>query len=252
MAEKRMFTQKITDSDAFLEMPLSAQALYFHLNMNADDDGFVNNPKKIQRSIRASEDDLKLLIVKRFIIGFETGIIVIKHWRMHNTLRKDRYNPTQYQEELSTLALKDGKIYTENPFGNQMATTRQPLGNQMEPQYSVVEDSIVEDSEEEYIEPPAAAPALPVKHKHGEYGWVKLTDAQYEKLLKDLGQAELDRCIKYVDESAQGNNNRNKWSDWNLIIRKCHREQWGVRKEGFARQASGGVSFMEMREGERR
>ena len=79
MAEKRMFTQKIIDSDAFLEMPTSAQALYFHLNMRADDDGFVNNPKKITRYVGAAEDDLKLLLLKRFIIGFESGVIVIKH-----------------------------------------------------------------------------------------------------------------------------------------------------------------------------
>ena len=80
MAEKRMFTQKIIDSDAFLDMPLSTQALYFHLNMRADDDGFVNNPKRIQRTIGASDDDLKLLVVKRFVIGFDNGVIVIKHW----------------------------------------------------------------------------------------------------------------------------------------------------------------------------
>lgn len=113
MAEKRMFTQKIVDSDAFLDMPLSTQALYFHLNMHADDDGFVNNPKKIQRVIGASLDDLKLLIAKRFILVFENGVIVIKHWRMHNLLRKDRYNPTQYQDQMERLELKDNGAYTE-------------------------------------------------------------------------------------------------------------------------------------------
>ena len=103
MAERRMFTQKIVDSDAFLDMPLTTQALYFHLNMRADDDGFVNNPKKIQRMICASDDDLKLLIAKRFLLAFENGVVVIKHWRMHNLLRKDRYNPTQYQEYMEQL-----------------------------------------------------------------------------------------------------------------------------------------------------
>ena len=148
MAEKRMFTQKIVDSDAFLDMPLSTQALYFHLNMRADDDGFVNNPKRIQRTIGASEDDLKLLFAKRFVIGFESGVIVIKHWRMHNTLRKDRYNPTQYQDELSTLEIKDNNAYTERvselpePETKSTATTWQPNGNQMEPQYSLVEYSL--------------------------------------------------------------------------------------------------------------
>ena len=110
MAEKRMFTQKIIDSDAFLEMPLSAQALYFHLNMRADDDGFINNPKRIQRTIGSTEDDLKLLIVKRFVICFESGVIVIKHWRMHNTLRKDRYNPTQYSIGKNSIDI-DKNIY---------------------------------------------------------------------------------------------------------------------------------------------
>ena len=154
MAERRMFTQKIVDSDAFLDMPLSAQALYFHLNMRADDDGFVNNPKRIQRTINASEDDLKLLIIKRFIIGFENGVIVIKHWRMHNTLRKDRYNPTQYQEELRRLQIKESGSYTEvkalpNPENESMATTWQPTGNQTATQVRLGKDSIGKDREGE-------------------------------------------------------------------------------------------------------
>lgn len=130
MAEKRMFTQKIIDSDAFLDMPLSTQALYFHLNMRADDDGFVNNPKKLQRYIGAGDDDLKLLLAKRFVIGFESGVIVIKHWRMHNTLRRDRYSPTCYQEELAQLEVKDNKAYTErdDSLGCQTVAKRLPNG----------------------------------------------------------------------------------------------------------------------------
>ena len=142
MAERRMFTLKIVDSDAFLDMPMSAQALYFHLNMRADDDGFVNNPKKISRMIGASDDDLKILLAKRFVLGFESGVIVIKHWRMHNLLRKDRYNPTQYQEEYKRLQLKDNGAYTE------LATTWQPLGNQMATQVSIGKDSIVKDNDD--------------------------------------------------------------------------------------------------------
>ena len=99
MAERRMFAKTIIDSDAFLDMPLSTQALYFHLSMRADDDGFINNPKKIQRMIGACDDDLKVLIVKRFIIPFESGIVVIKHWKIHNYIRNDRYKETVYQEE---------------------------------------------------------------------------------------------------------------------------------------------------------
>ena len=112
MAERRMFAKTIVDSDAFLDMPLSAQALYFHLSMRADDDGFINNPKKIQRMIGGSDDDLKLLIAKRFIIPFESGIVVIKHWKIHNYIQSDRYKPTVYQEEKALIITKDNKAYT--------------------------------------------------------------------------------------------------------------------------------------------
>lgn len=122
MAQKRMFTMKIVDSDAFLDMPLSTQCLYFHLNMRADDDGFIGNAKKIMRMIGASEDDLKILIAKKFLLYFDTGIIVIKHWWMHNTLAKDRYNETAYIEEKSSLKIKDNKSYTFNTDDTKMLT----------------------------------------------------------------------------------------------------------------------------------
>lgn len=112
MAERRMFTKRITESDAFLDMPSSTQMLYFHFSMNADDDGFVNNPKKIQKMCGASDDDFKLLIAKSFIILFDSGIIVIKHWKMHNYIQTDRYRPTDYVEEKSMLGIKSNKAYT--------------------------------------------------------------------------------------------------------------------------------------------
>ena len=112
MAERRMFAKTIIDSDAFLDMPLSTQALYFHLSMRADDEGFINSPKKIQRMIGASDDDLKVLASKRFIIPFESGIVVIKHWRIHNYIRADRINETAYTEERAMLTVKDNGAYT--------------------------------------------------------------------------------------------------------------------------------------------
>ena len=112
MANKRMFSMTIIDSDAFLEMPLSTQALYFHLCMRADDDGFVNNAKRIQRTVNCSEDDLKVLIAKKFVIPFESGVVVIKHWKIHNYIQSDRYHPTTYIEEKSMLGVKDNKAYT--------------------------------------------------------------------------------------------------------------------------------------------
>ena len=113
MAERRMFSKKITTSDAFLEMPDSAQNLYFHLSMDADDDGFVGSPKSIMRLVRAKEDDMKLLVAKSFIIPFDSGIIVIKHWRINNLIRSDRYKPTTYTEERAMLAVKENGAYTE-------------------------------------------------------------------------------------------------------------------------------------------
>lgn len=113
MAERRMFARSIVESDAFLDMPLSARCLYFALGMDADDDGFVGNPKSVMRQSSATQDDLKLLIAKRFVLSFESGVIVIKHWRINNYIQKDRYKSTTYVEELNTLALDDKGAYTE-------------------------------------------------------------------------------------------------------------------------------------------
>lgn len=112
MAERRMFAKSVIDSDVFLDMPLSTQALYFHLGMRADDDGFVNNPKKIMRMIGASDDELKVLFTKKFILTFESGIIVIKHWKIHNYIQKDRYKETNYLTEKAQIVEKTNRIYS--------------------------------------------------------------------------------------------------------------------------------------------
>ena len=111
MAEKRMFSRAVIDSDTFIDMPISARLLYYDLGMRADDDGFVNSPKKITRMIGASQDDLKILIQKRFIIPFESGVIVIRHWRVHNYIPKDRYHETTFREEMESLTIKDNREY---------------------------------------------------------------------------------------------------------------------------------------------
>lgn len=228
-----MFAKTIIDSDAFLDMPASAQALYFHLSMRADDDGFINNPKKIQRMVNSSDDDLRLLVAKRFIIPFDSGIVVIKHWKIHNYIQNDRYRPTIYQEEKAMLDVKENKEYS---ILNGSCTPCIHNVSNMYSQDSIGKGSVVQDSTGEYIEPPSAAPAPaeepseePKRHKHGANGWVLLTDEQYQKLLHDLGPAELERCITYVDESAQITKNKNGWKDWNLVVRRCHREQWGAK-----------------------
>lgn len=111
MAERRMFAKTIVLSDAFLDMPLTARCLYFTLGMLADDDGFVNSPKSITRQCGASEDDLRILISKKFVIAFENGVIVIKHWRLNNYLRSDRYKPTVYADEKRRITADEAGIY---------------------------------------------------------------------------------------------------------------------------------------------
>lgn len=122
MAQRRMFNKAITNSDDFLEMPVSSQCLYFHLSMNADDDGFINNWKSIMKLAGAKEDDLKVLVAKQYIIPFDTGVIIIRHWRINNYLRSDRFTPSNYQKELSQLTLDENNIY-------QMSSCGIPNGN---------------------------------------------------------------------------------------------------------------------------
>ncbi|MGL9922656.1 DNA replication protein [Enterococcus sp. DIV1758] len=158
MAERRMFAKTIIDSDAFLDMPLSTQSLYFHLSMRADDDGFINNPKKIQRMVGCGDDDLKLLIAKRFILVFDSGVIVIKHWKIHNYIRNDRYKPTLYQEEKAELVEKNSKAYT---FKTEVLESESHLGipddnhvgYQMDTQVRLGKDRLVKDKKKNSVEP---------------------------------------------------------------------------------------------------
>lgn len=127
MAQRRMISLKIIDTDEFLDMPQSSQYLYYNFIMRADDDGFVSNPKKIIKMVNCNDDDLKILFIKRYVIPFENGVCVIRHWRIHNLIRKDRYIETEYVNERKILELKKGKYELKNtkwqPNGNQMATT---------------------------------------------------------------------------------------------------------------------------------
>jgi len=117
MANRRMFAKTIIDSDAFIDMPPSTQALYFHLAMRADDDGFINNPKSIMRIVGAKDDDIKLLIAKKFIIPFESGVVVIKHWRIHNYIQNDRYTETKYLDEKNQLIINEKNGYSLKQIG---------------------------------------------------------------------------------------------------------------------------------------
>jgi hypothetical protein len=154
MARKRMFSLLVVDTDEFLDMPSSTQSLYYHLGMRADDDGFVASPKKIVKLVNCSNDDLKLLIAKGFIIPFDSGIIAIRHWKLNNDLKKDRYTPTIYLNEKSTLKVNKNKVYSID--GNNLETNWRQNGNKLETQYSIDKNSIdknsIDKNSKEYIE----------------------------------------------------------------------------------------------------
>lgn len=175
MAERRMFAKTIALSDAFLDMPMSARCLYFTLGMVADDDGFVNRPKAVMRECGASQDDMSLLLHKKFLIAFESGVVVIKHWRLNNYLRNDRYKETAYQEEKQMLNIEPNGAYSMVgiPSGNQMDTNGIP---------SIDKDRLGKVSLEEN---------KCTRHKYGEYHNVLLTDEELEKLKAEYFDYEM-------------------------------------------------------------
>ena len=197
-----MYSKDVTDSDAFIEMSSAAQALYFHLNQGADDDGFNNQVSMAMWKAHASVDDLKVLMAKNFIIRFECGVIVIKHWRLHNTLRKDRYTPTNYQEELNLLGIKENGAYT---LGCHVVAEGLPSGclsidKDSKDKSSVVEGSIGESDEDINV------PTKPVRHKYGLYENVLLTDEDYGKLIAEFPHdytERIERLSEYIASTGK-------------------------------------------------
>ncbi|HFJ7364138.1 TPA: replisome organizer [Enterococcus faecium] len=246
MAERRMFAKTIIDSDAFLDMPLSTQALYFHLSMRADDDGFINNPKKIQRMVGCGDDDLKLLMAKRFILVFESGVIVIKHWKIHNYIRNDRYKPTLYQDEKALLADKDNKAYT---FAEEIPKHDEKLGipddnqtvHQMDTQVRLGKVRLGKVSKEiKDITPSKKTKAKPVRHKYGEYKNVLLSDEQMEKLkteFPDDYQERIERLSEYCESSGK------TYKNYLATIRS-----WARKEKSEPKNASGGYKRTGRRE----
>lgn len=171
MAERRMFAKTIVTSDAFLDMPMSARCLYFTLGMFADDDGFVNSPKSIMRQVGATKDDMQILIAKKFVLLFDSGVIVIKHWRINNYLRSDRYKETTYVEEKAELTVEDNGSYTKNNDGIPVGI---PMVDQCETQNSIGKDS--KD-----------------KSTYGEFGNVRLKEEEFEKLKEKFPSDYKDR-----------------------------------------------------------
>ena len=196
-----MFAKTIIDSDAFLDMPLSSQALYFHLSMRADDDGFINNPKKLQRMVGCADDDLKLLIAKNFIIPFESGVVVIKHWRIHNFIRTDRYKETVYKEEKAMLNTKENKAYTLNQVSGMSLGI--PDDNQMDTQIRLGKDRL--ELGKDSIDNKSDKPTKPPRHKYGLYKNVLLSDEEMEKLKTEFPNDymdRIDRLSEYIESKG--------------------------------------------------
>ena len=211
MAERRMFAKNVIDSDIFLDMPLSTQALYFHLAMRADDDGFVNNPKKISRMIGADDDSLKLLCIKKFLIPFENGVVVIRHWKVHNYIRKDTYKETAYKAEKAQLYVDGSEQYNiRGGTVTEVSQVRDVTVNGSLTQDRIGKDRIGKDRLD-------IDSGKPQKHKFGEYKHVLLTDDEYSRLCDDYGPATADLYIKKVDEYCEQSGKRYK--NYNLAIR---------------------------------
>lgn len=187
MAKKRMFSVDIVGSDAFLDLPHTAQALYFQLGMRADDDGFVGNPKTIQRMAGTKASDLELLVKKRFLLQFPSGVVVIKHWKINNQIQKDRYTPTVYTEEYQSLYIKDNKAYTE------MDASRIQDVSKMDTQISIDKNRLDKNS------------IGKEKRAHGFFSNVLLTDDEMQKLAAEIPNYEeyIEKLSHYIESNGK-------------------------------------------------
>ena len=228
-----MFAKTVIDSDAFLDMPLSTQALYFHLSMRADDDGFINNPKKIQRMVGASDDDLKLLLLKRFLITFESGVVVIKHWKIHNFIRNDRYKPTIYKEEKALLIEKENKAYTERD------TLGIPNGYQMETQDRLGKDRLelgkdsIELDNDESDKPTRKRFVPPSLEEVQAYCNERNNNVAAEKFINH-----------YTSNGWMVG--RNKMKDWKAAVRTWEHNGYDTKKPAQQNTQGSGNSFIDM------
>lgn len=208
MAERRMFAKTIIDSDAFLDMPSSSQLLYFHLGMRADDDGFVNSPKKIMRVVGCSDDDMKLLIAKKFVIPFESGVVVIKHWRIHNYIQKDRYKETTYKEEKAMLEVKENKAY------RLVDTECIHDVSSLDTQSSLVKSRLGKDSLDK------SSLVCPTREEVREYA--KETESALDP----------DKFFDYYDETGWTDKNGEPINDWKKCFKGWERrENVGLRNQ---------------------
>lgn len=239
MAERRMFAKTIVTSDAFLDMPATSRSLYMLLCVMADDDGFVNAPRSIMRQSGATDDDMKLLIGKRFVLTFESGIVVIKHWRIHNLIQKDRYKETKYLEEKATLALDENNAYTEADH-TVYPECIQPV-SKVEPQVRLGKVSTGKSSIGEDI---GDVPDINVGHKTTQKRFTPPTVEQVKEYCFERGN-DVDPQ-RFVDHyTANGwMVGKTKMKDWKAAVRTWEKGEKNAPKKQQPR--NGGNVFLEI------
>lgn len=242
MAEKRMFSKQIIDSDAFLEMPLSTQALYFHLSMRADDDGFLNNAKKVMKIIGANQNDYDLLVAKSFIIQFSDGICVIKHWRINNYLRKDRYKETIYQEEKAMLTMQPNGRYSlkdsiremdDFPVGIPLvdrSDTQNRIEKNREEKNSIYSAEKLHDEQslDDFFE--SIWKLYPIKKGKGQ------VSTSRKKALQKIGYDQIGRCVdRFLKDMSDSGRDRKYWMHGSTFFNSGYvdylDENWGQESE---------------------
>jgi len=234
MANKRMFSLDIVDSDAFLDMPTSSREFYFQLCMRADDEGFVGNPKKILRMLGGNDDDLKILIAKRFILTFESGVVVIKHWLIHNTIRMDRFHKTTYQDEKKCIKVKENGGYTES--GNQLATSWQPVGSNLVPQVKLSKVKLSKGERDG-----ATAPTLSPSQEMNELISSEKTQEQAAQSMVrygftiDTARREISKWLMYWTEKTQSGK-KMRWETEKTFEPKKRLITWFRKAQDYAKQ----------------
>ena len=210
MATKRMFSLQVTDTDKFMDMPTSSQALYFHLGMHGDDDGFVSSPRKIARSAGCNDDDLRLLAAKGYIIPFNSGVVVITDWKINNTLKNDRYNESIYKSEKAKLISEKNGRYS---IGSGLDPERFQSGTSLEPQHNITEHNITEVNREDKADkPPRARFTPPTVEQVSEY----IREKEYS--------VDAERFVDYYTSNGWMVG-KNKMKDWKAAVRTWNRKE---------------------------
>lgn len=201
MAERRMFAKTIIDSDIFLDMPLSAQCLYFHLAMRADDDGFLNNVNRIMRTVGVNKDDYNILLVRNFVIQFDDGICVIKHWRIHNYIQNDRYHETNHTDKKELLSIANDKAYTLDKTNKKLKGNKIVERNLIE-NNKCIQDGYISDTQSSLGKVRLGKDSLDNKYSSKDESSTKVLQGIYRKVI-DYLNLKTNKSFKATSKENQ-------------------------------------------------